>query len=116
DTGFVRGPGTEFDVSAFVSGQPGLLARTLQPVTHRRADGRSELRFLTGSEIIELVALETSIDARLLLSILEYRAGWLTNPMPQEIAWPLISEEASLGIDREGLYKQLSWAANELNR
>lgn len=116
DTRFVRGPGTEFNVSTFVSTQPGLLARTLQPVTHRRADGRSELRFLSGPEIVELVALETSVDARLLLSILEYRAGWLSNPMPQEIAWPLISEEASLGIDREGLYKQLSWAANELNR
>ena len=116
DTRFVRGPGSEFDVAAFVSTQPGLLARTLQPVTHRRADGRSELRFLSGAEIVELVSLETSVDVRVLLSVLEYRAGWLSNPMPQNIEWPLISEEASLGIDREGLYKQLSWAANELNR
>ena len=116
DTRFVRGPGSEFDVAAFVSTQSGLLSRTLQPVTHRRADGRSEIRFLSGAEIVELVSLETSIDARLLLSVLEYRAGWLSNPMPQTIEWPLISEEASVGIDREGLYKQLSWAANELNR
>lgn len=116
DLRLVRGPGTEFDVSAFVASHPGLLSRTLQPVAHRRADGRSELRFLSGAEIVERVSLETSVDARLLLSILEYRAGWLTNPAPQEITWPLISEEASLGIDRAGLYKQLSWAANELNR
>lgn len=116
DTRFVRGPGAEFNVSTFVGAQPGLLSRTLQPVTHRRADGRSELRFLSGAEIVELVSLETSVDARLLLSVLEYRAAWLSNPMPQNIEWPLVSEEASLGIDRQGLYKQLSWAANELNR
>lgn len=116
DQRFVRGPGSEFDVAAFVRQQPGLLSRALEPVTHRRANGDSEIRFLTGAEVIELVSRETSIDARVLLAMLEYRAGWLSNAAPANVEWPLISQDASLGIDRKGLYKQVSWAANELNR
>lgn len=116
DTRFVRGPGGEFDVASFIRTLPGYLTRVLEPVTHRRADGSAEIRLMSGADIVDRVSVETSVDPRLLLSILEYRAGWLTDPDPQELQYPLISKEASASIDREGLYRQLSWAANELNR
>lgn len=116
DSRFAHGPESDLDVAAFMANQPGYAARVIEPITHRRADGSSEIRFLSGAAIVERVSLETSVDARLLLSMLEYRAGWLSNPSPQELSFPLVSEDASPGIDREGLYRQLSWAANELNR
>lgn len=116
DARFVRGPGSEFDVAAFAASQPGYLSRVTDNVTHRHADGSSSTRFLTGPQIVEQVSMETSIDPRVLLAVLEYRAGWLSNPQPTELRFPLISQEASVGVDRSGLYRQLSWAANELNR
>lgn len=116
DLRYIRGPESHFDVSSFVQQQAGYISRAADTFTHRKADGSGDVRFLNGAQIVEQVSLETSIDARVLLAILEYRAGWLTNPSPQEIQWPLISQEASIGVDRAGLYRQLSWVANELNR
>jgi LasA protease len=49
---------------------------------------------------------------------LEYRAQWLSNPNPSESlrTHPMISKDDSGDIDREGLYRQMAWTANELNR
>jgi hypothetical protein len=62
--------------------------------------------------------MEFSVDARLLLALLEYKAGWLSNPNPNETArnYPLEGQPPPAGFDRTGLYKQLAWAANQLNR
>ncbi|MFZ3071107.1 MAG: LysM peptidoglycan-binding domain-containing protein [Anaerolineaceae bacterium] len=69
---------------------------------------------LTGAEIVQRVADEFSVNPRLLLAVLEYRSGWLTGqPAPES------SKDYPLGLvdeDRKGLYKQLSWAANEMTR
>jgi LysM repeat protein len=66
---------------------------------------------LEGPEIVELVAHRHSINPRLLLALLEYRSGWLTQAaVPEELF-----SMGKGGSGMEGLYRQLSWAANELN-
>lgn len=72
-------------------------------------------RLWSGPEIIERVALEQSINPRLLLALLEHQGRWISQPM--------ISEEAArypMGyIDRPteiyGLYRQLDWAGKMLS-
>jgi len=69
---------------------------------------------LSGAEIVQKVAEDFSVNPRLLLAVLEYRNGWLTGAGNANI-----KEDYPLGLqdaDRKGLYKQLSWAANELTR
>jgi LasA protease len=110
DSGLVRGPGSSaVDVGEFVSQQPGYIRRAVDEV-------RGET--LPAAQIVQRVSLEYSVDARLLLALLEYRAGWLTNPDPDEDAqvYPMGAPASPLGFDRNGLYRQLTWTADRLNR
>ena len=93
-----------FDVAAFVNGKKGFLSLYTEQV-----DGTT----LTGSEIIERVAIEYSVNPRLLIALLEYQSDWVTksNPPEETRIYPLRYYEAW----REGLYNQLSWASNLLN-
>lgn len=119
DAALVRGlRGSTFDVAGFAAQQPGFIRTATDRVTTRRADGFGVDKVLTAAEVISRVSLEFSVDPRLLLALLEYRAQWLTIPdLPENLRLhPMISEEASGSIDREGLYRQLAWTANELNR
>lgn len=119
DSRLVRAPGSvNFNIAAFIAQQPGYIRRATDTVTTRIHNGAGLERDLNAVQIVERVALEYSVDPRLLLMLLEYRAGWLSNPQPIDTLkeFPLISEAASRGIDRAGMYRQLSWAANELNR
>jgi LasA protease len=119
DSRFVRGPGSGgLDIAAYIASLPGYIKTASDTVTFNQANGAGRPRLLTAAQVVEEVSLEYSVDPRLLLTTLEYRAGWLSNPAPLETlkTFPLISEELSAGFDRAGLYKQLSWAANELNR
>lgn len=97
-----------FDVNDFVAARGGYLHQSVDLV-----DGR----LLTGAQIVERVALEFSVDPRLLLAALEYRAGWLSNPSPSEELrrFPLGAPPTRAGIVREGLYRQLIWVADQLN-
>ncbi|HEX6385612.1 MAG TPA: LysM peptidoglycan-binding domain-containing protein [Anaerolineae bacterium] len=70
-----------------------------------------EGQYLAGPEIVQLVAHRFSVNPRLLLAVLEHRAGWVTQSINTDSAFPLGYTEAS----KPGLYTQLSWAANELN-
>jgi LasA protease len=68
---------------------------------------------LSGVEIIDFVATAYSVNPRLLLALLEYRGGWLSNPYPDEpqMSYPMgIHKEG-----REGLYRQMLDAADALN-
>lgn len=67
----------------------------------------------TGAEIVQMVAERYSVNPRLLLAVLEHQSGWLAAPQPPEqtLAYPMGRFEDG----REGLLKQLSWAANLLN-
>ena len=109
DSRLVRGPGSQgFDVAAFIDQQSGYV---------RVATDEVAGAVMTATQIVQRVSLEFSVEARLLLALLEYRAGWLTNGEPPEElrARPLGAGPSPLGFDREGLYRQLTWAADQLN-
>ncbi len=69
---------------------------------------------LSGAEIVQRVAEEFSVNPRLLLAVLEYRSGWVSSAGKTGVSadYPLGLKDAN----RKGLYKQLSWAANEMTR
>ena len=109
DGRLVRGPGSRlFDVAEFISQQPGYI---------RVATDEVNGDILSATQIVERVALEFSVDARLLLALLEYRAHWLTDTNPSEEAriHPLGAGPNAFGVERDGLYRQLTWAADQLN-
>lgn len=115
----VNGPASSgFNVAAFVAAQTGYIRMASDTVPTSRADGLGVNELLTGAEVVARIAQEFGVDPRLLLALLEYRAGWLSNanPAPELIDYPMISQEVSGAVDRKGLYRQLAWTANELNR
>ncbi len=67
-----------------------------------------------GGEIILRVAREYSVNPRILLAVLEYQSKWGTQLQPDEITleYPLLYFDPGHSY----LYRQLSWAANQLNR
>ncbi len=110
DSRLVRAPGSSsFDVGNFISQQPGFI-RTATDIV-------DEVQ-LSAVEIVRRVSLEFSVDARLLLALLEYRSNWLSSVNIDEMKqlYPVQGGPSSDGFDRSGLYKQLAWAANQLNR
>lgn len=110
DNRLVRAPGSAaFSVAEFVSQQPGFV---------RSATDLVNEQILSAAQIIQRVSLEYSVDARLLLALLEYRSGWLTNPNPSDQlkTYPMGAQASPNGFDRNGLYRQLTWTADQLNR
>lgn len=108
DSELVNSPAAaQFDVEAFIRGKDGYLA-------HYQQDVEEESKTLTGSQIVALVARQYSVNPRLLLAVLEYQSGWVTrsNPDAETRDYPIGVRETQ----RKGLYRQLSWAANNLNR
>ena len=107
DSELVYGPALRnFDLYAFIASTPGYLRDYSEPV--------GELT-LTGAQIVDRVALETSVNPRLLLALLEYESGWLTNSNLNDFErlYPLNYLDNPGVIF--GLYQQLGWAANQLN-
>lgn len=106
DSELVYGPASVgFDIEAFIKHHDGYLAHYWEEV-----NGRS----LSGAQIITSIAQDYSINPRLLLAVLQYQAGWLVNKNPDQTI-----QDYPLGLrdpQRKGLYRQLSWAANNLNR
>ncbi len=105
DSHFVNGPAViGFDTAAFVASQPGWLGSyTVFAARQARS----------GANLVEYVATNFSVSPRLLLALLEYQAGALSNPVPPpELDGALLGFE---GQTRAGLYLQLTAAANALN-
>ena len=103
DSLFVNGPAqVGFDVQAFVDGQPGWLKSFTQQI----GDGPH-----TGAELVQIVANDFSVSPRLLLAVLEYYAGALSNPVAPGTPYTLNYYDPY----HQGLYLQLVWAANTLN-
>ncbi len=95
----------DFDVDAFVSEAGGFLS------THKEWLGTTN--WTTGAEIVERVALENSINPRILLALLEYQSGWVYG-QPSNLAltdYPMGVIESN----HKGLYQQLAWAVNQLS-
>jgi LasA protease len=109
DSRLVRGPGNNtFDISGFIAQQPGYI--------HLATDTVND-QLLTATQVVQRISLEYSVDARLLLALLEHKASWLSKLELDETAkiYPLEGEPSPPGFDRSGLYRQLAWAANQLN-
>jgi LasA protease len=106
DSELVYGPASAtLNISKFIQEKAGYLNHYTDEV-----DGIS----LNGAQIIEKVAQEYSVNPRLLLAILDYQSGWVTKTDP-----PDSTREFPIGYiqtNYKGLYRQLSWAASNLNR
>lgn len=105
DSLFVNGPAqVGFDAVAYVNSQPGWFKN------YSFYMGDSEKR---GGEIVNYIALNYSVSPRLLLAILEYQTGALTNPDPPDSV-----DRYALGYRdayHYGAARQLTWVANTLN-
>lgn|GEM_PF-55173 len=106
DSELVYGPSAiGFEAQAAAEKFGGYLARYVE--TDR--DGVTR----TGPQIVQVVAERFSVNPRLLMALLEHQSGWVTQKYPPEntYVYPLGHAEAG----REGLLRQLGWAANQLN-
>ncbi|HUE98440.1 MAG TPA: LysM peptidoglycan-binding domain-containing protein [Anaerolineales bacterium] len=104
DSELVYGPASiQFDLNSFVDEHGGYLANYSQDVNGE---------YLSGTQIIARVSESYSVNPRLLLALLEYRSGWVTNPTPQNVDYPLGFYDNYYA----GLYRQATWTANNLNR
>jgi len=67
----------------------------------------------SGPEVVALAARDNSVNPRLLMAMLEYTSGWVTNPDRPEgdaFTYPLGRKDPGV----PGLYRQLTWLANEM--
>jgi LasA protease len=106
DSEIVYGPmSVTLDVDNFIKSHSGYLSNYSEVV---------EGNLLDGGQIVKLVSQNYSVNPRLLLALLEYRSGWVTNPKPE-----INSMDFPLGLQDNfhiGLYRQLTWAADTMNR
>jgi len=104
DSELVHGPASiYFDLGSFIDGQNGYLETYEQDVNGV---------VLGADQIIAIVAQNYSVNPRLLLALLEYQSGWVTDPEPFNTEYPM----GLLDANHYGLYRQLTWAADTLNR
>lgn len=106
DSELIYGPyASLFDLDEFIHQQGGYLDRYAEEVGDET---------LSGSEIVRQISQDYSVNPRLLLAILEYQSGWLSQPNPKGkvLDYPIGIQNAG----RKGLFYELSWAANNLNR
>jgi murein DD-endopeptidase MepM/ murein hydrolase activator NlpD len=97
--------GLDFDVAEYVEAQNGYLA------SYRDYPG--SIGWLDGSEVVERLALENSINPRLLLGILEYESRWVRG-QPVD----LLHSEYPMGFQDfryKGMYIQMAWAINQVS-
>ena len=105
DYELVYGPlSASFDIVAFIDNQGGYLAGYTQDVNGETLDA---------AQVVRRIAQDYSVNPRLLLALLEYRSGWVTNPSPDPT--PTDTPFGYIDAWYIGLYRQLAWAAIQLN-
>lgn len=106
DGEIVYGPSAaDFDVSVYLSQARGYLSQHRE---YLRSTG-----WTSAADIITRVALENSINPRLLIALLEYSCGCVRSQSGGRL-----EDGYVLGVEdylRKGLYGQLWWAANKLS-
>lgn len=105
DSEAVYGPSTAlFDTESVVQTWGGALASYSDEV-----EGKER----SGAELVQMVAERYSVHPRLLLALLEYQGGWLTQTQvdPTIRLYPI----GFIDPAHQGLFSQLSWAADQLN-
>jgi LasA protease len=114
DSEFVYGPGTVgFNLAGFIQSQHSYLSDYTEEVAGMYLDGTMDRATLTGTEIVQLVAERYSVSPKVLLAVLDYQSGWVTSRRPSDNT--LVFPIGRVEVGREGLLRQLSWAANQLN-
>ena len=106
DSELVFGPASVLlDMDSFLPAQSGYLLNYSEELDNEP---------WSGVQVVSRVAREFSVNPRLLLALLEFQSGWVThkNPPAGTLDYPLGYADAN----RKGLYRQLIWAANNLNR
>lgn len=106
DSEFVYGPASMIvDLQTEIERGGGLLAEFTEEV---------ESELLTGAEIVQLVSQRFSVNPLILLAVIEYQGGWVTNRDVDAMAriYPVGYQRQDWG----GLFVQLSWAADQLNQ
>jgi LasA protease len=95
---------TDFDVAAFMGKAGGKLRNYREWL---KTSGT-----LSGAEVVNRVAIENSINPRVLLALLEYQSGWVNGqPADQDaIDYPMGYKDPSY----KDLYKQLAWVVDQL--
>ena len=105
DSAVVYSPAAkDFDLNAYVQAAGGYLSTYVELFQNEQ---------ITGVEALHRVSVESSIDPRLLLALLEFRAGWvLGQPVSQDaIKYPLGFHISG----QSGLYRELVMTATHLN-
>jgi LasA protease len=95
----------DFDVEAYVKQAGGRLS-----TYHEWLKSTGDM---TGAQVVMRVAIENSINPRILLSLLEYQSHWVTG-QPTNLAedqYPM----GLIDLSQEGLFHQLVWAVNQLS-
>jgi murein DD-endopeptidase MepM/ murein hydrolase activator NlpD len=104
DSEWVYGPGqAQLSVKSTLLEFSGFLSRYSE---------YSEEKTRPSWEIVERVARDYSINPRLLLALIEYRSGAITNPTVGDFTYPLGHVDPA----QTGLQKQLIWAAEIMSR
>jgi len=105
DIAFVYGPrDVDFDIVSFVNAQPGWLKNVRDTVGEKTR---------SGAEVIYYVSQLFSVSQKLILSILEFQTGALSNPdIPEDINGYLLGNRDPL---HKGFAQQIIWLANFLN-
>jgi len=107
DSEVVYGPSAaDFDVTQYLGKTDGYLAQ------HREYLGTTS--WTPAADIVTRIALENSINPRLLLALMEYECGCILGDSTGKLA-----EGYVLGVEQyehQWLYGQLGWAANELSK
>jgi murein DD-endopeptidase MepM/ murein hydrolase activator NlpD len=104
DSELVYGPASAlFNVDEFIQSKGGYLAGYTQDVNGE---------MLTAAQIVTLVSQNYSVNPRLLLALIEHQSHWVSQKEGAISDYPLGFADAY----HAGLYRQLTWAANELNR
>lgn len=105
DSEFVYSPhAVEFDAVSFARPLGGFLNEYRETVYGR---------WRSGPEVVELAARDNSVNPRMLLAMLEYESGWLTDPARpsgDDFTYPLGKKDPEL----MGLFRQLTWLANRM--
>jgi len=105
DSELVNSPtAIDFKLDGYVNMQRGYLNNYTEDVAGET---------LTGAQVVQRVAEQFSVHPRLLLALIEYSSGWVTNlaPTGDQLLYPLGWKRTNLS----GLYIQLNWAAARLN-
>jgi LasA protease len=106
DSELVYGPtASDFDIEAFIQYRQGFLNAYSEDIGTET---------WSGARIIRYVAMNYSVNPRLLLALLEYRGGWLSRPYPSDeaVRFPMGIQQTG----REGLLRQTLDMADALNQ